>query len=311
MIKYTIKRLLSIIPMLACVILLVFFLINLMPGDPGRTILGLSASQEAVDEMNEQLGYNKPILTRLGSYLKQVFLHFDFGTSYTSGKPVINEIMLNFRYTLRLTVLCTLVQMALAVPLGILAAVKQYSAYDNIIRVLAILMSSMPSFWISMCAILLFALVLGILPSHGVDTWKGYILPVGINFLLSGSALIRMTRTIMLETIRQDYVRTARAKGCREWTINLKYAFANAALPIITSIGLSFGSMLGGMVIYESVFSMPGLGTLAMGAVNAKDVPTVMGTTIFFAVIFSVIVVLVDLIGAWLDPRVRAKYTKG
>ena len=135
------------------------------------------------------------------------------------------------------------------------------------------------------------------------------MLPVGLNALTSGAALVRMTRTIMLETIREDYVRTARAKGCSERTVRWKHAFANASLPIITSLGISFGSMLGGTVIIESVFSMPGLGTVAMNAVNSKDLPLVMGCTIFIAAIFSVIVVFVDLVSAWVDPRVRAKFS--
>ena len=310
MLKYTIKRFLFIIPMLFGVILLVFSLINLVPGDPGRTILGINATQEAVEALNEQLGYYLPFTEKLLNYLEQVFLHFDFGTSYTSGEPVLKGIMVNFGYTLRLTVLCTVASTLIGLPLGILAAVKQYSAFDNIVRVSAITFNSVPLFWLSMCGILLFSLVLGWLPAEGVDSWKSYILPVSMNALTSGASLMRMTRVIMLETIREDYVRTARAKGCSERTVQWKHAFANAALPIVTSVGLSFASMLGGTVIIESVFSMPGLGSLAMSAVNAKDLPMVMGTTIFFAVIFSVIVVLIDLISAWVDPRVRAKFSE-
>ena len=311
MIKYTIQRLLFIIPMILGVLLIVFTLINIVPGDPGRTILGIGATQEAVDALNEELGYNDPFFVKLLDYLKGVFLHFDFGTSYSSGSPVINEIMANFYYTLRLTFWCTITSVIVGIPLGILAAVKQYSAADNIIRMSAITLGSVPSFWLYMLGIIFFSLTLGILPSSGVlDGWKSYVLPVGLNALITGSGLMRMTRTIMLETIRSDYVRTARAKGCSERTVNWKHAFANASLPIITSVGISFGSMLGGTVIIESVFSMPGLGSLAMDAVNTKDLPMVMGCTIFFAAIFSVIVVLVDLISAWVDPRVRAKFSK-
>ena len=309
MLRYTIKRLLFIIPMMLGVILLVFSLINLVPGNPGRTILGITASQEAVDAMNEELGYYDPFIVKLVDYLRGVFLHFDFGESYVSGEPVLHEILINFKSTLRLTVLCTIAMALVGIPLGILAAVKQYSAVDDVIRIGAITLNSVPSFWLSMIGILVFALYLGLLPSNGVDTWRSYVLPVGINALTSGAALVRMTRTIMLETIREDYVRTARAKGCSERTVRWKHAFANASLPIIASLGISFGSMLGGTVIIESVFSMPGLGTVAMNAVNTKDLPLVMGCTIFIAAIFSVIVVLVDLISAWVDPRVRAKFS--
>ncbi len=310
MLRYTIKRFLFIIPMLLIVILLVFSLINLVPGNPGRTILGLSATEEQVEKINEEIGYNRPFFTKLFDYLRGVFTRFDFGKSYISGTPVIDTILANFRYTLRLTILCTLVTTFLGVTFGVIAAVKQYSAFDNIVRTAAIVLASVPSFWLSMIGMLVFALYLGLLPSSGVESWKSYILPVGINSLLSSSGLMRMTRNIMLETIRQDYVRTARAKGCTERSVNWKHAFPNASLPIIASIGLIFGSMLGGTVILESVFSMPGLGTVAMSAVNTKDMPLVMGCTIFFAVIFSIIVVLIDLISAWVDPRVRAKFAK-
>ena len=310
MLRYTIKRFLFIIPMLLIVILLVFSLINLVPGNPGRTILGLSATEEQVEKINEEIGYNRPFFTKLFDYLRGVFTRFDFGKSYISGKPVIDTILANFRYTLRLTILCTLVTTFLGVTFGVIAAVKQYSAFDNIVRTAAIVLASVPSFWLSMIGMLVFALYLELLPSSGVESWKSYILPVGINSLLSSSGLMRMTRNIMLETIRQDYVRTARAKGCTERSVNWKHAFPNASLPIIASIGLIFGSMLGGTVILESVFSMPGLGTVAMSAVNTKDMPLVMGCTIFFAVIFSIIVVLIDLISAWVDPRVRAKFAK-
>ena len=172
MLRYTIKRLLFIIPMMLGVILLVFSLINLVPGDPGRTILGITASQEAVDAMNEELGYYDPFIVKLADYLRGVFLHFDFGESYVSGEPVLHEILINFKYTLRLTIWCTLAMAMVGIPLGILAAVKQYSAVDDVIRIGAITLNSVPSFWLSMIGILTFSLYLGLLPSNGVDTWK-------------------------------------------------------------------------------------------------------------------------------------------
>lgn len=309
MIKYTVKRFLFIIPMLLAVICLVFFLSSLMPGTPGRTILGLAASEEAVEAMNEELGYNQPVIKRLLDYLGNVFLRFDFGKSYKTGESVVKTIMTKFPYTLRLTVWCTLVSTLIGIPLGLYSAIRQYTMADYAIRVTAITLNSMPGFWLSMLAILLFSLQLGWLPPDGVDSWKSYVMPVTINGLTTGAALIRMTRTIMLETIREDYVRTARAKGCSERTVNWKHAFANAALPIVTSVGLSFASMLGGTVVVENVFSIPGLGTVAMSAVNNKDIPVMMGCTIFFAALFSVFVVLIDLVSAWMDPRVRAKFT--
>ena len=309
MLKYILKRVLLILPILLGVIVIVFSIINAVPGDPGRRILGVSAAQEDVDALNHELGVDQPFVPRLFNYIKNIVTRFDFGLSYQSMKPVLPTLQSNFKYTLRLAVLMRIGYVIIGVPLGVLSAVKQYSLIDNVTRVTSVSLSAFPSFWLYMMAILFFSLQLGWLPSGGVDSWKHYILPVVCASVLNSSSLQRMTRTTMLETIRQDYIRTARAKGCAKVDVVWKHAFLNAALPIINSVGISFGAMLGGTVICESVFNMPGLGTVIIKAINSKDIPMVMGCTVLLSSIFCVIVLLVDIISAMVDPRVKAKLT--
>ncbi|HIS73116.1 MAG TPA: ABC transporter permease [Candidatus Scatomorpha pullicola] len=309
MTRYIIKRLLLVIPIVLGVTVIVFCIINAIPGDPGRRMLGPMASQEQVDLLNEQLGYTLPFFQRLWDYLVDV-VTFNFGTSYQDGTLVMHKIMLNFPYTLKLAVLQTLGYSVIGIGLGVFSAVKQYSIGDNIIRVISIALAAFPGFWVYMIAMLVFSLYLGWLPPSGVDGWTSYIMPVGCAAILSASSLQRLTRTTMLEAIRQDYVRTARAKGCSNETVIWRHAFMNAMLPILNQIGINFGYLLGGTVIAESIFGMPGLGTVIINAVNAKDVPVVMACTIFLAAIFSVLVVLLDLLSALADPRVKAKLVK-
>lgn len=309
MTRYIIKRLLLVIPIVLGVTVIVFCIINAIPGDPGRRMLGPMASQAQVDLLNEQLGYTLPFFQRLWNYLVDV-VTFNFGTSYQDGTLVMHKIMLNFPYTLKLAVLQTLGYSVIGIGLGVFSAVRQYSIGDNIIRVISIALAAFPGFWVYMIAMLVFSLYLGWLPPSGVDGWTSYIMPVGCAAILSASSLQRLTRTTMLEAIRQDYVRTARAKGCSNETVIWRHAFMNAMLPILNQIGINFGYLLGGTVIAESIFGMPGLGTVIINAVNAKDVPVVMACTIFLAAIFSVLVVLLDLLSALADPRVKAKLVK-
>ena len=309
MYKFILKRLLMVIPLLLGVVIIVFSIVNMIPGDPGRIILGASAEQSAVDQLNHELGYDQPFAMRLVNYIKGVVTQFEFGNSYTSSKPVVREIAANFSYTFKFTVMGTLLYVLLGIPLGVMSAVKQYSAGDNIVRIMAMFIASFPGFWMGMLGVLFFSLKLDWLPSNGVETWRHYILPVAVFGITQSAGLLRLTRTTMLEAIRQDYVRTARAKGASERTVIWKHAFRNAMLPLIMTVGVSFGSMLGGTVLLESIFSMPGLGSLALTAIRSKDIPLVMATTIFLASIFCLMVLLVDIVSAFADPRVRAKYT--
>lgn len=310
MYKYVIKRILLIIPILLGVTFVVFTIINFTPGDPARTILGATADQEAVDRLTEQLGLNEPFLIRFYNYMKGIILEGDFGVSYTSQRPVFEEIWANFPYTFCLTLYSTILYVLIGIPAGVYSAVRQYSPGDNVIRVTAMLLAAMPTFWLGLIAIMAFSLYLNWLPASGVDSWTGYIMPVGILGLLHGARLVRTTRTTMLEAIRQDYVRTARAKGAPESTVIWRHAFVNAAQPLIMEVGISFGAMMGGTVLTESVFSLPGLGNLSLKAIQAKNTPMVLACTIFLSAIYCLSVVIVDIISAYVDPRVKARYTK-
>jgi len=308
MYKFIIKRLLLTLPILLGVIVLVFSMINIVPGDPGSSILGSSATQEAIDEFNRALGYDQPFLTRLVTYLGDILLRFDFGKSWQSNQPVMKSILQNFVYTFRFALMGTMLYALIGIPLGVLSAIRQYSLADNVMRVLAMMINAMPSFWFGLVAIFVFSLKLGLFPSNGIDTWKHYVLPVAVFGISGAGGLLRQTRTIMLESVRQDYIRTARAKGAPERRVIWGHAFRNVTLPLINTIGIGFGAVMGGTVLIENVFSLPGLGNLALSALRAKDVPLIMATTIFLAAIFCVIVLAVDIISALADPRVKARY---
>lgn len=308
MYKYVLKRLLLTIPILLCVTFIVFGIISLIPGDPGRLVLGVSAKQEAVDALNHQLGYDRPFLLRFISYVGGIITRFDFGNSYHSAKPVLKEILDNFRYTIVVVGLGTCIYVTLGILFGVLSAVRQYSIADSMIRTIAITLSAIPVFWIGMMSIYWFSLKLGWFPSNGLDTWKHYVLPVCILGISSSAGLMRLTRTVMLEEIRKDYIRTARAKGAKESSVIWKHAFRNVLLPLIMTVGTNLGYMLGGTVLLETIFSMPGLGSLIMSAIKTKDIPLVMGVTIFLAAIFCLLMLLIDVASAYVDPRVKAKY---
>ena len=306
MLKYIIKRLLLIIPTLLGVLFIVFAIMNLTPGDPGRQILGISAKQETVDALNHELGYDRPFLVRFVSYLGDL-LHGDLGTSYRTRQPFADEFFSNLPVTLRLGVLAFVLSSIVGISLGILSAVKQYSSADVFGTTVSILLSSIPGFFLGMVLIYLFGLKLGVLPTHGIDEWRSYILPV-ITLAAGGSAqLMRLTRTTMLEAIRQDYMRTARAKGCSPTRMIWKHALKNAILPVLTVMGTSFGSILGGAVICETVFSIPGLGNYILNAIRNKDIPVVMSSTVFLSTFFCLVMVAVDILYAVIDPRIRER----
>jgi peptide/nickel transport system permease protein len=307
--RYVVKRLLLLIPIILGVTFIIFSIMALTPSSPGRLILGIQASEEAVAEKNHELGYDKPFLTRFVNYVKDG-LKGDFGKSYLTSRPVVEEIANRFPTTLRLAICAVLTSVIIGVPLGILSAVKQYSALDLISTVTAMFMASVPGFWLGLMMMLLFSLKLGWLPVSGAGTWAHYVLPTLTLAIPSSASLLRLTRSTMLETIRQDYIRTARAKGATEGRVIFRHALKNALLPLITSVGMSFGGLLGGTVLIESVFSFPGLGSRMLEAIRDKDIPMVTGCTVFLAVLFCLIMLVVDLLYAYVDPRVKAQYSK-
>ncbi len=308
MLRYIARRLLLLLPVILGVTLITFSMLYFTPGDPARLTLGEQAGAEQLEQFRELHGLNDPYFVRFFNYVKNAVVHQDLGLSYRNRQPVFDEILTRFPATLKLAGMGVLLAVAIGIPVGIISATKQYSIFDNVSMVGALIGVSMPNFWQGMLLILLFSVHLGWLPSSGFASWKQMILPV-ITIGTSTAAIItRMTRSSMLEVIRQDYIRTARAKGQRERTIINRHALGNAMIPIVTVIGLQFGYLLGGAVLTESIFSIPGVGKLMVDAIKQKDYPIVQGGVLFIAVTFSVVNLFIDILYAFLDPRIRSQY---
>ena len=308
MYKYVIKRLLLTIPVLFGATFLVFTIMYLTPGDPGSLIRGMTAKQADIDALNHVLGADQPFFTQFFNYIKDIVTEFDFGISYRTRMPVFNEILARFPATFWLTLWSCLLGAVIGIILGVISAVKQYSVLDNVLTTTSMVLSAVPGFWLALMLMLIFSLKLGLLPSNGLDSWQGYILPVITLSLSNIAADIRLTRSTMLETIRMDYIRTAKSKGAPSKIVIFRHALKNALLPVLTSIGMGFGASLGGAVIIETVFGVPGVGQLMVTAIRQKDTPTVMAATLFLAVLFCLIMLIVDLLYAYIDPRLKAKY---
>lgn len=312
--KYIVKRLLLMIPILLGVTFIVFFIMNLTPGDPAAIILGDQATKEALEAKRLELGLDKPLLVRYFTYIWDM-LHGDLGQSYKNQLSVWAQVIDKFPNTAILAVAGIIVALIIGIPVGIISAKKQYTAIDNTSMVLSLIGVSMPNFWLGLLLSLFFALKLGWLPSQGMGTgfiglMRSIILPALTLGTGSAATVVRMTRSSMLEVIRQDYISTARAKGISEKQVTKKHMLKNAMIPIVTAVGLQFGQLLGGAMLTETVFSWPGLGRLMVESINSKDIPMVMGATIFLAIMFSVVNLLVDLIYAFIDPRIRSQYQK-
>ena len=310
MLRYIAKRLLLMIPILLGVSLIVSSIMEFTPGDPVRRILGAEASVEAVEQLREQLGLNRSFPERYFTYLKNIVTKLDFGTSWRTGKAVFDDIMPRIPVSLTLAVFAILVATLFGVPLGVFSAVKQNTMGDNAMRVLSTVLVAIPGFWFAMMLILLFSLKLDLLPASGVVSWQSYILPVIAVAGPNGCRILRITRSTMLECIREDYVRTAHSKGVPSRTVVYRHALQNALLPVITTIGQAFGVILGGAIIVESVFSMPGLGSLIILSIRSKDTPMILACVLLLAVFFSLVMLVVDIVNAKIDPRIKAKYAK-
>lgn len=310
MYRYVIKRLLMLIPITIITSFLVFFIINLAPGDVVGQLTGSEATPEEVAALRAELDLDKPIVVRYAKYFAGL-LRGDLGTSYITGKSVYDSYMEKLPATLKLAVASILVSIAISIPLGISSAVHRGSVRDNVGMVAALLGLSMPNFWLGLLLIIVFALHLGWLPSGGSDGIASIILPAVTVGTGLTAMLTRTTRSSMLDVIRQDYLRTARAKGVPERLVIRKHALKNALIPIITVIGTQLGSCLGGAILTETVFAWPGVGRLILDAVNSRDTPMVTGCIILKTITISVILLAVDLLYAAVDPRIRVQYAKG
>jgi peptide/nickel transport system permease protein len=311
MIKYMIRRLITMIPIIIGVALVVFSIMEMTPGDPASMMLGDNASPQDILAFNARYGLDKPFIFRFFNYVLQLFTKLDFGTSWLTSRPVLGTLKERVPITLIIAISSIAFASLIGVSLGVISAVKQYSKLDYIARVTAMVLAAVPVFWLGMMLALLFALKLGWLPSSGTGSWKNYILPMMTLGFPYSARILRSTRSYMLEAVRQDFIRTARAKGVPERVAIWKHAFTNACLPIINTIGVYIGALLGGAVVTENVFGCNGLGSFIINSVKRKDIPAVTGGTVFLAIIFSLILLTVDILYAVVDPRIKARYTKG
>lgn len=307
--KYVLKRLIMMIPVILGMSFFIFAILEMAPGDPAKIILGDKAPVEAVEALREEMGLNDPFMVRYANYIIDA-LQGDFGTSYKTHLPVFKEIMARFPTTLALAFGSIVLTVVIGVPIGVLSAVKQYSFLDNATMAGALILASMPGFWLGTMLILLFASKLHWLPATGADSWKSFILPCVALMASNMATLVRMTRSNMLEVIRAEYITMARAKGASEKIVIFRHALRNALMPIITIIGMNLSGLLGGTMIIESVFALPGLGTLAVTAVRGKDIPMVMAEVIFIALLAGFINLFVDVLYAYIDPRLKSQYIR-
>ncbi len=305
MLRYIIRRVLFLIPVLLGVAFCVFTLLYLTPGDPARMVLGDMATDEAIKEFRDKEGLNDPYLVQFGNYVWKA-INGDIGRSYSTRRPVMKELLTAFPYTLKLSAFAMIIAILIGIPCGIISAIKQYSWFDTITMIFAMVGLSMPVFWLGLLLILLFSVHLRWLPSSGFSTFKAMILPSVALAAQSISMVTRMTRSSMLEVVRADYIRTARAKGQKESIVIWVHALRNALIPVVTLCGLQFGSLLSGAILTETVFAVPGVGQLMIRAIMARDYPMVQGGVLFVAIAFSIVNLLVDLLYAYIDPRIKA-----
>ena len=256
------------------------------------------------------MGYDKPFLQKYANYVKNIVVNQDFGVSYFTKQSVFNEIWPRYIVTIKLAFMGVFLSSVIGIPLGIYAAVRQYSLWDTIPSILCYLIAAVPAFVLGMVLLFIFSLKLNLLPSYGIDTFKHYIMPALAISIPPAAMNMRFTKSSMLESIRQDFVRTARAKGAPENIVIWKHALKNALLPVITNIGMSLGSLICGAVVAEKLFSIPGIGSLIVDRITYKDEPVIVAGTIMIAVCFTIVMLIVDLIYAYIDPRIRAKYAR-
>lgn len=304
MLKFTVKRLLFMIPSIIVITFLTFFIMSKSAGSPGSVALGIQASPEEIAEFNHSVGYDRPLLIRYGEYMLGV-LQGDLGSTYKTNTPVASVLMPKFPITFKLAVISVVLAAVIGIPIGVMAAVKKGTILDTGSTVVSLVLASLPGFWFALLMMLLFSLKLGWLPSFGLGTWKNYIMPVATLALPSSAYVSRMVRITMLDALNSDYVRTARAKGAGPGRIIFIHVLRNALMPVITTLGMNFAGLLGGAVIAEQVFGLPGVGQQILNAINSKEVPIVLGATIILSLLYMVIMLAMDLINALLNPKIR------
>lgn len=309
MLRYIGKRLLMLIPVILVTSLLIFWAMSLTGGDPAIMILGDNATPAQIEELREEMGLNDPFIVQYANYMKGMFTG-DMGKSYITNKDVFKTFMEKLPNTLMLGGAAVLIAVIVSIPLGVYTALNQNTWKDTVGMIFALFGTSMPNFWLGLMLILLFSLKLGWLPSGGKNGFASLILPaVTVGFGLA-ALITRTTRSSMLDVIRQDYMTTARAKGCSEKQVIYKHGLKNALIPIITAIGLQMSLVITGSVLAETVFSWPGIGRLVYESISKRDTPMVTGSIIMCSIFMCIINLVVDLIYAFFDPRIKAQYSK-
>lgn len=305
MLRFTIHRLLSLIPVLFGTAVVVFGMLHLTPGDPAQVILsGQPVSAQTYERLRRELGLDEPLLQQFGSFIGGI-MRGDLGTSYFTRRAVTEEIASRFPITFRLMLSAMVIAVLIGIPAGVLAAARYGSGWDFGVMSLATLGVSMPNFWVGLMLILVFSVHLGWLPVAGVGGMRYYVLPALALGTSAAAVLARLTRSSMLEVLRTDYIRTARAKGAMPRSVLLRHAFRNAFIPVLTVMGLQVGSLLAGSVVVESVFALPGLGRLLVQGVSGRDYPLVQGVALMAAALYVLVNFLVDMLYTFVNPRIR------
>ena len=310
MLRYIAKRIFLMIPVLLGISFVIFLLMYFTPGDPAQMILGDLATKEEVEALREEMGLNDGFFERYFRYMGDL-LKGDLGTSYTTKVPVWDEISARLLVTAKVAFFVIIFAVLIGVPIGILSAVRQYTIIDSITRVMALLGITMPSFWFALLLVLLFSVKLGWLPASGLYGPAYYVLPIISISAASVAIITRTARSSMLEVIRQDYIDTARAKGQKERVVLFKHALLNALIPILTVVGIQFAGSLGGAVVNEQVFAIPGIGKLMVDAIKARNYPLVTGSVLVLSLLQSLVNLFIDLLYAFVDPRIRSQYSRG
>ncbi|MCD8104429.1 MAG: ABC transporter permease [Lachnospiraceae bacterium] len=309
--RYIVKRLLWLIVIMACVGVIIFTIMWFVPGDPAQIILGSGATNEDIARVREQLGLDRPYMVQLLEFLVNA-CRLDFGESYVYGIPVIQEFATRLPRTLGLGLISMVLNIIIGIPLGVNAAIHRNTIWDQGVLVLAMVFISVPQFFLGLLMVVLFSVQLGWLPPFGISgdypTWAYWIMPVLANSLSGMAMNARQTRSAALETIRADFVTTARAKGLSERTVIYKHMLPNALIPVVNALGMQLSMVVGGTVVIETVFSFPGIGQYLLTGVNSRDYPVVRGSVMILALFSAVITLLVDLVYAYLDPRIKAQY---
>lgn len=304
MLMFIFRRILQLIPVLVGVVFVVFLIMQMVPGDPALLIAGEGASKETVEQIRHQLGLDKPFIMQYFSYIGNI-LQGDFGVSIRSNRPVLDEVLIRLPITIELALCSIVITVVIGMIAGIISATKQYSWTDVSIMIIALLGVSLPSFWFGLMLIFYFSVQIQIFPVSGWGTWMHMVLPA-LTLGASGAAIVaRMTRSSMLDVIRQDYIRTARAKGVKERVVIYKHALRNALIPVITVVGLQFGALLGGTVLVESVFAINGLGRLIVDAIRMRDLPMLQGGVLIASVIFVLVNLIVDILYRHFNKRIE------